>query len=69
VFDLLESLFAEGIGAAAPLVAVVVVAFTFFVGVTLFVTLFHPKQANRDDAKEILRDLLAVFTVKRGGDK
>jgi hypothetical protein len=66
MFDLLVSLLAEGIGAAVPLVAVVVVAFMFFVGVTLFVALFHPKQANRMHAKEILRDLLAPFAVKRG---
>jgi len=54
------------LGAAGPWVgvfaAIVIGAFVVFVGMTLSVALFHKNQNRAEHAREILKDLLGLFS-------
>ena len=65
MFKLLESLASGGVAAAEWAVCGVVAAFVVFVGVTLGVALFHPDPSRSKRAHDILRDLLALFGLRR----
>lgn len=43
--------------------------FVLFVGVTLWVALFHPDRDRREHARKILNELLDVVRSRRGGHR
>jgi hypothetical protein len=68
VLGLLESLVGTAVAAAVWIVGAVVGAFTVFVGLTLAVALFHPDAERGTRAREVLHDLLVIFTSKGGSE-